>query len=96
MSVNLPNKGQLDSRVGQVSVNLRDALEDVANLYNNLVQVGQANLTTMGYTSDDVNNLLATWGALAQLASAYEGGGYAGPALPFNFKNSTAAWWNGI
>jgi hypothetical protein len=96
MSINVPNKGQLDGRIGNTSVALRNAMDDIANLYLHLTELGSDVLISMGYTSDDVNALLATYGALNQLTSAYEGGGYAGPALPFNFKEATAAWWNGV
>lgn len=93
MPINVPNKGLLDSRIGSVSTNLRDAMRAASDLFNELSTVGADQLVAIGYTTEDVNNLLATFGAIGQLANAYEGGQYAGPALPFDFLNSTAGWW---
>lgn len=95
MSVNLPNKGNLDARIGTVSLDVRNALRECADLYQNLAELGSDQLVDLGYTSDDAANLLTVFYALSQLSSAYQGGAYAGPALPFNFMNATAGWWNG-
>lgn len=93
MPINVPNKGLLDGRIGTVSINLREAMRAANDLFNELSAVGSDQLVASGYTTEDVSALLATFGAIAQLANAYEGGQYAGPALPFDFLNSTAAWW---
>lgn len=95
MAINVPNKGLLDSRIGTVSVNLRESMRAVSDLFNNLTQIGPAGLEAIGYTTDDVALLASNFGAIAALATAYEGGSYSGPALPYDFLNSTAPWWNG-
>lgn len=93
MAINTPNKGSLDSRIGQVTVSLRDSMRAVTDLWNELSTLGSAQLVTMGYTTEDVAALASALGAISALATAYEGGAYSGPALPFDFLNATAGWW---
>lgn len=95
MPINVPNKGTLDGRIGQVSVELRESMRAVSDLYTTLTQIGATELQAIGYTADDVAALATTFGAIAALATAYQGGAYTGPALPYDFLHSTAAWWNG-
>lgn len=93
MAINTPNKGALDSRIGQVTTSLRDSMRAVTDLWNELSTLGSDQLVAIGYTTEDVAALAAALGAISQLATAYEGGAYAGPTLPFDFLNATAGWW---
>ena len=95
MAINPPNFGNLNLAAGQVVVNLRNAFEDVHRFNLFIQNYGKTALVTLGFASADADLLLAVFGNLDQIRSAYVGGAYAGPALPFDFEGQTVPLWGG-
>jgi hypothetical protein len=90
-----PTLSGLNQQAGQVILNARNALQAILYFDLYLQSLGQAQLVTLGYSSDDATALLTMFTNLASVANMCNGAPYAGPALPFDFLTSTAPAWGG-
>lgn len=67
-------KSQIDSRIGQVIVQLRESFEDVAVVKAWLDAQTDQVLTGFGYDNDDIANIRSAFAALDKLADVAVGG----------------------
>jgi hypothetical protein len=95
MAINPANMGQLSQQAGQIILSSRNALQQIIyfNLY--LQTIGHDGLVALGFSDTDAVDLLTVYGNLNSVAQMCNGGAYDGPALPFNFLQSTAGLWGG-
>ena len=77
MAIGFPaNKPEIDIRAGQVVINLRTALEDIARIKTWLDGKPDAELIDLGYTSDEVTVLKSAFtdlDSLRKVATAQQG-----------------------
>lgn len=95
MSVgNNMTKATLDQQCGQLMVTLRDTLQALQNLNDDLLTIGGAqNLeTALEYQAADATTTIATLGNMAQLNQIWLGNA-APPA--FNYRADTIPFWGG-
>jgi hypothetical protein len=90
-----PTVSSINNQAGQYVLAIRDDFENIINHNSYLNELGQAGLVALGFSTNDAALLLAIFGNLSQIAAAYQGGNYAGPALPFNFESQTIPLWGG-
>jgi hypothetical protein len=86
MSVGYPlNKATLDSRLGYLTVTLRDVLDDWVTLKAQTDSLQDSDLTTMGYTAGDITAIRGIAAAMATLRSVAHGQATQSPASDFFF-----------
>ncbi len=69
MSAGFPvNKSIMDSRVGSITVALRDTLADAVKQKGTLDDMTDADIEALGYTAEDVNVLRSAFTDLAKLS----------------------------
>ena len=74
MAVRLsPIKADFDSRSGNLALTLRNLFEEIQQFWTTLTSVTDAQLITLGYTQDDVDNLRAAYADLNGLAQIFQG-----------------------
>lgn len=95
MAINPANLGNLNNQAGQIVTSLRDSFEAVHRFNLYVQNLGSSGLVALGFSSGDASLMLAVFGNLDQIRSAYVGGAYAGPALPFDFQGQTVPLWGG-
>lgn len=75
MSIGLTyNKTHLDTVMGSLARDLKKTMDDSVELYRILVALPDADLVSMGYTSNEVAVLKTAWSDASQLAGIFNGG----------------------
>ena len=77
------SKGEVDSTIGMVALNLREAFDAIRHFKIWLDAKPDADLTTMGYTANDIATLRSAYVDLLKLANIYEGTATQSPAYDF-------------
>jgi hypothetical protein len=88
-----PSQASINNQAGQIVLNARNALQAIIYFNLDLQDLGQDGLVALGFSADDAAAGLTMFENLAAVADMCNGGEYAGPALPFNFLESTASAW---
>lgn len=86
MAVGYPlNKATLDSRLGYLTVTLRDTLDDWAILKSQTDSLLDADLTALGYSAADITAIRGIAASMAQLRLVANGQATQSPASNFFF-----------
>ena len=84
MPVGFPTaKGDVDSRAGQLSLQLRDTFTQIQTFAAWLATQTDANLITLGYVQGEVNTLRSAITDLDQLRTIFQGGAALASAKDF-------------
>jgi hypothetical protein len=84
MTVGYPvDKRDVDSKAGQLAVQLRDTFEKIRIFKERLDSVTDPQMTALGYTAGDINTIRTAYTDLAQLRDIYLGDAALGSVKDF-------------
>jgi hypothetical protein len=87
---NQTSKAQVNSNLGGVCINLREAIDDIGNFSRWLVSIDDADLTDLGFDTGEITELRAKMSELIDLVYLWNGLPTLVTTPPFNYSNSAA------
>lgn len=89
-----PNTNTVNQTAGQLVTTLRDTLQEIVNFNNWVTAFGGASaLETLGFSVNDANTIISTFGNLNTLSNVANGTATQGST--FNYIANTQALWGG-
>jgi hypothetical protein len=86
-------KEQVNNNLGAMAINLRESLEDLGNLSQWLISVEDSDLTSLGFTTDEVAEIRLVILNMVDLVWIWNGFAPVTVTLPFSFVENVAEFY---